>query len=92
MFWLARALLALSPTLALDYPIKKWACGLAFAAGFLYLLVSGASVATQRAFIMVGVAFLAVFIDRPALTLRSLAIAAFLLAARFLHLSRLTAR
>ena len=27
VFWLIRALLALSPALALSYPIKKWAAG-----------------------------------------------------------------
>ena len=79
-FWLARALMAFSPLLALNYPIKKWAGGIAFAAGFLYFLISGASVATERAFIMVGVALVAVFCDRPALTLRSLAVAAFIVA------------
>ena len=34
-----------------------------------YLLISGASVATQRAFIMTAVFLIAVMLDRPALTL-----------------------
>ncbi|MEM8813922.1 MAG: ComEC/Rec2 family competence protein, partial [Pseudomonadota bacterium] len=85
VFWCVRALLALSGLLANRYPIKKWASATAFLAGFAYLLVSGASVATERAFIMVSVALFAVLIDRPALTLRSLAVAAFLVAAFYPH-------
>lgn len=85
MFALARAILALSPTLALSYPIKKWAALAAFMVGFMYLLLSGASVATERAFIMVGIALFAILVDRAALTLRSLAVAAFVVAALFPH-------
>lgn len=85
MFALARAILALSPTLALTCPIKKWAALAAFVVGFMYLLLSGASVATERAFIMVGIALFAILVDRAALTLRSLAVAAFVVAALFPH-------
>lgn len=85
VFWSLRALLALSPKLALDYPIKKWASAAAFVAAFFYLLTSGASVATERAFVMVGVALLAILVDRPALTLRTLALAAFAVAALHPH-------
>ena len=42
VFWLVRSFLALSPSLALDFPIKKWACLAAFAAASAYLLLSGA--------------------------------------------------
>lgn len=85
MIWVARAALALAPPLALNYPIRKWAGAIGLATGFLYLLLSGASVATERAFIMVGVAIVAMFIDRPALTLRSLMVAAFIVATLFPH-------
>lgn len=85
VIWVARAAFALSPSLALNYPIRKWAGVIGLVAGFLYLLLSGASVATERAFIMVGVAIAAMFIDRPALTLRSLMVAAFIVAALFPH-------
>lgn len=85
MFALARGILALSSTLALTYPIKKWAAIAAFAVGFMYLLLSGASVATERAFIMVGIALFAILVDRAALTLRSLAVAAFVVATLFPH-------
>jgi len=44
-----------------------------------YLLLSGANVATERAFIMIAVFLGAVLLDRRALTLRSVAVAAMLL-------------
>ena len=46
-----------------------------FAAAF-YLVLSGAEVATQRAFIMTAIVLFGVMFDRPALTLRTLAVAA----------------
>jgi len=76
LFWGVRALLALSPRLALTRPIKKWAAGAALAGAFGYLLVSGASVATQRAFVMFTLIFVAVMLDRPAITMRNVALAA----------------
>ncbi len=71
-----RAILALVPALALRYPIRKWAAVVALAAGAFYLALSGGNVATERAFIQVAVMFAAVLIDRRAITLRSVAIAA----------------
>src|SRR4029077_19937297 len=41
-----------------------------------YLLLSGAEVATQRSFIMTGILLVGVMVDRSALTLRNLALAA----------------
>src|SRR5262249_18521228 len=76
VFFTLRALLALSPALALRRPIKKWAAGAALAAAAFYLLLSGAEVATQRAFIMTAIVLIGVMADRPALTLRNLALAA----------------
>lgn len=58
--------------------VRKIAALLGIAAATVYLLLSGASVATQRAFIMVCIAFLAVLLDRRVLSLRSVAIAALL--------------
>lgn len=68
--------LALSPYLALRIRPKKVAAGLAILAGAAYLMISGASVATQRAFIMTTVVLCAVILDRPAFTLRAVALAA----------------
>lgn len=76
IFAAARLLVALAPPLALRWSGKKFAAALALAAGAGYLALSGASVATQRAFIMVAVALVAVLLDRPAVTLRALALAA----------------
>jgi competence protein ComEC len=44
VFWLARALLALVPGLALRFPIKKWAAAVALGAACFYLALSGAAV------------------------------------------------
>jgi competence protein ComEC len=76
IFWGVRGLLALLPALALKVPIKKWAAAAALIGGFGYLLVSGGSVATQRAFVMFTLIFVAVMLDRPAITMRNVALAA----------------
>jgi len=76
-----RAVLALFPSIALRYPIRSWAALAALAAGALYLALSGAGVATQRAFIMVAIVFLAVVAGRPAVTMRTVAVAALLVMA-----------
>jgi competence protein ComEC len=75
-FWLARALLALSPALAVNRPIKKWAALGALTVGAFYLVLSGAEVPTQRSYIMLAIMFGAILVDRPALSLRNVAIAA----------------
>ena len=82
-YWLIRAILAAFPVLALHYPIKKWAAGIALLGAGFYLVLSGASVATQRAFIMISIVFIAIILDRPALTLRNVAIAATLILLAF---------
>ncbi len=76
LFWLLRMGAAASPTLALRYPIKKWAAILALLGGGFYFAISGGSIATQRAYLMMGIIFTAILLDRPALTLRNVALAA----------------
>ena len=76
-FFFIRAILALIPSLASRHPIKKWAALGALATGAFYLVLSGASVSTQRAYIMIAIVLIGVMIDRPALTFRTIAIAAF---------------
>ncbi len=76
-FWLIRAALALSRGLALNRPIKKWAAAGALAVAAGYLGISGAGIATQRAFVMLAIMLVAVMLDRPAITLRNVALAAF---------------
>ena len=74
-FALARRLLALSPTLALRYPIKKWAAGVAMVGSAFYDLATGSRVGTERALIMTLIVLGAVILDRRALTMRNLALA-----------------
>ncbi len=80
-FLLVRAILGLFTGLAVNYPIKKWAAALALCAAGAYLVLSGASVATVRAFIMFAVALVAVLADRRAITMRNVAIAAIVIIA-----------
>jgi competence protein ComEC len=76
VFWLVRALLALPPALALRFPIKKWAAASALLAATFYLALSGAAVPTVRSWIMMSIVLIAVMLDRPALTMRNVALAA----------------
>ncbi len=76
VFAVVRYGLALAPGVALRFPTKKIAVGAALAAGTAYLAISGGAVATQRAFVMAAVVLVAVLFDRPALTLRAVAVAA----------------
>jgi competence protein ComEC len=77
VFFVIRALLALSPSLASRRPIKKWAAIGSLIAGTFYLLLSGTGVSTQRAFIMVATVLIGVMLDRTVLTFRTLSVAAF---------------
>jgi len=78
VFLLVRHALAMMPRIALRVPVKKIGAGAALLAGFAYLFLSGGNVATQRAFIMVAVVLVAVMLDRPAFSLRAVALAAML--------------
>ena len=68
--------LALVPWIALRAPVKPLAAGLALVVAAFYLGLSGGSIATERAFIMVAVMLVAVMLARRALSLRSVALAA----------------
>jgi competence protein ComEC len=57
-------------------PVKKWAAFGALIVTALYLVLSGAEVATQRSFIMIAIVLIGVILDRPVLTLRTVTIAA----------------
>ena len=76
VFFVFRAGLALAPGVAMRFPIKKWGAGAALVAATFYLALSGAEVATQRAFVMTAIVLIGVMADRAALTLRTLAVAA----------------
>jgi competence protein ComEC len=76
MFFTARFVLALAPAIALRFDIRKWAA-VAGALGALgYLAISGASPPAVRSFLMVLIMFTAILLDRPALALRNVALAA----------------
>ncbi len=76
LFVAVRGVLALAPPLALRYPIKKWAALIAIFGALAYALAAGATVPTQRAFLMICIVLLAVLLDRRGLSMRSVAWAA----------------
>src|SRR4051794_33720400 len=79
VFLTIRSGLALIPFVALRYPIKKIAAALALTVMFLYLLISGAAVPTERAFVMNGIVFAAILIDRLRISMRICVLAAMLI-------------
>lgn len=76
IFALVRMGFAGVPVLALRYPSKKIAAFVGLIGAATYLVISGAPISAQRAFIMLGLVFVAVLLDRPAFTLRMVALAA----------------
>lgn len=79
LFFGVRLLLALIPAISLRHDIKKWAAVLALVGTFAYTLFSGASVPTQRAFLMTGLIMIAVLLDREPISMRLVAVAATLI-------------
>lgn len=77
VFFAARIIMALIPPFALRWPTKKLAAGLALIVAFVYLLLTGATVPTQRAFIMTALMLIAVMVDRNPFSMRLVAFAAF---------------
>ncbi|HZW15179.1 MAG TPA: ComEC/Rec2 family competence protein [Brevundimonas sp.] len=76
-FFLARLLVAAWPWLALRVPGKKVAAWAGLLAVGTYLVVSGAPPPAERAAITASIAFLAILLDRQAITMHALAVAAF---------------
>ena len=79
VFGVVRYGLALIPPVALRVNSKKIAAVAALGIALFYLLLSGANVATTRAFLMVSVMLGAVLLDRRALSFRSVALSALIL-------------
>lgn len=71
-----RGLLSLAPALAQRFPVKKVAAVGALIAITGYVLISGYQVSALRAYLMTAIMLVAVLFDRPAISLRNLAIAA----------------
>jgi competence protein ComEC len=80
-FALIRRGLALCRSPALSWPLKPIAAAIALLLATMYCVFSGAEVATVRSWIMVAVMLGAVIIGRPALSMRNVAIAAWLILA-----------
>src|SRR6185369_16869283 len=76
VFFAVRGGLALVPPIALRFPIKKIAAGVTLIVLACYLLISGAAIPTQRAFVMNGLVFGAIIIDRLRISMRVCALAA----------------
>ncbi len=80
--WSLRAFLALFPAIALHYPIRKWAASFALFGALAYDIFAGSEVATERSLVMIAVILIAIIFDRPALSMRNLAIAALIILLR----------
>ncbi|MEM8655612.1 MAG: ComEC/Rec2 family competence protein [Pseudomonadota bacterium] len=76
VFGLLRLIFALIPHVALYWPTRKLAALGALLAASVYLGLSGGNVATERAFVMVAVALCAILVNRRAISLRAVAMAA----------------
>lgn len=79
VFAICRIGISCVPYLSVRWNSKKIAAITALFVGLLYLVVSGGNIATQRAFVMVAVMLVSILVDRPAITLRAVAIAATLI-------------
>lgn len=80
-----RLLLSLFPQIALRFNTKKIAAIFAILATFSYMLISGSATPSQRSFMMTLIVMLAVLTDRKAISMRSVALAAFLILCLFPH-------
>ena len=69
-FFLVRALLAAFPFIALRWPIKKIAAGVAIGVSVFYMMLIGAPIPAQRAVLSVTAIMLAIMLDRDPFTLR----------------------
>lgn len=75
----ARTLLSLVPGLAHRFPIKKFAAAGALIMVFAYILISGGAVSAVRSWIMISIMLIAVFFDRPSISLRNVALSALII-------------
>jgi len=70
VFALVRGGLALWPRAALGWPLKKIAAVTALAAAGVYLMLAGATIPTQRAFVMTAIVLVAILVNRTGISLR----------------------
>ncbi len=79
VFMVVRFLMALFPCLSLNYDSRKVASVFSLIFTFLYLLISGFAVPTIRAFVMIAIVLLGIFVGRRAISLKNLSLAAMLI-------------
>ncbi|MEO1786808.1 MAG: ComEC/Rec2 family competence protein [Pseudomonadota bacterium] len=75
VYLIVRRSLAVIEPLAVRLPVQKPAAALALTAGLVYLILSGGSVSTQRAYVMAAIFFGAILFDRPGFSMRAFAVA-----------------
>ena len=76
MFFIIRLIMSFIPSLALRYDSKKTAAVFAIFISFVYLLISGAEVPAQRAFIMTFIVLLGILFSRRAFSILTISWAA----------------
>ncbi len=80
-FYIIKTLLTFIEFVAIRVYVSKIAAIGAIFGATGYLLLSGASIATQRAYIMALISLIAILLDRPALSLRNVSVAMILVVA-----------
>ncbi|MGE7369286.1 ComEC/Rec2 family competence protein [Neorhizobium sp. NPDC001467] len=76
-----RSLFGLMPAFAQAFPVKKLAAAAALVMATGYYLISGFGVSAERAYIMMAIMLIAVFFDRPAISMRNVALSALIVLA-----------
>ncbi len=71
-----RCVLALIPPLALRFPVKKLAVIASIFGAGSYMMLAGATIPSQRAFLMIAIVLIAVLVDRRGISMRLVAWAA----------------
>lgn len=82
VFAVVRGGLALVPKVQMRVPAKQISATVALVAASCYLALSGGAIPTERAYVMVAVALIAVILGRRAISLRAVAIAAMIVLMR----------
>ncbi|MFK0383087.1 ComEC/Rec2 family competence protein [Agrobacterium sp. NPDC090273] len=72
---------SLFPAFAQHWPVKKIAAFLALLMTLAYYLISGFAVSAERAWLMMSVLLIAVLFDKPALSMRNVALSALIILA-----------
>lgn len=76
VYWALTLMLASIDVIARRCDVRKISAGFSLIAATLYLIISTGAVSTQRAYVMALIVFMAIIIGRPALSIRSVAVAA----------------